>query len=250
MLDTLGIVAPIFLLIGLGFTAVRLGWFAGAGLQAELSTAQALEHVAAEREKRQAEEEAEQARRKEEKRLAAEQARAAAAERREEERLRKQQEKDAQKKAKEDEKKRREEERERARLEKENARTAAKQAKDVIKLNCVNENLLAVKQLLNIADEAKTNLTEAKIRGDRSELVHQYSQITIADEKAKQAHDEATACVGEELHFVGKNDLEVDGPAVRHDPTDDGDNGQVLGEDPYTASLEDPGYASPFAPND
>ena len=34
MLDTLGIVAPIFLLIGLGFTAVRRGWFAGAGLQA------------------------------------------------------------------------------------------------------------------------------------------------------------------------------------------------------------------------
>jgi hypothetical protein len=34
MIDTLGIVAPIFLLIGLGFTAVRLGWFAGAGLQA------------------------------------------------------------------------------------------------------------------------------------------------------------------------------------------------------------------------
>lgn len=127
---------------------------------------------------------------------------------------------------------------------------AAKQAKDVIKLNCVNENLLAVKQLLNIADEAKTNLTEAKIRGERSELVHQYSQITIANEKAKQAHDEATACIGEELHFVGKNDLDVTGPAVRYDPTDDGDLGQAGGEDPYTTALEDPGYASPFAPND
>ena len=125
---------------------------------------------------------------------------------------------------------------------------AAKQAKDVIKLNCVNENLLAVKQLLNIADEAETDLTEAKIRGDRSEQVHQFSQITIANEKSKQARDEASACIGEELHFVGKNDLEVDGPAVRHDPTDDPDNGQVGGEDPYSNTLEDPGYASPFAP--
>ncbi len=124
----------------------------------------------------------------------------------------------------------------------------AKQAKDVIKLNCVNENLLAVKQLLNIADEAETDLTEAKIRGDRSEQVHQFSQITIANEKSKQARDEASACIGEELHFVGKNDLEVDGPAVRHDPTDDPDNGQVGGEDPYSNTLEDPGYASPFAP--
>lgn len=125
---------------------------------------------------------------------------------------------------------------------------AAKQAKDVIKLNCVNENLLAVKQLLNIADEAKTNLTEAKIRGDRSEQVHQYSQITIANEKAEDAQDEAAACIGEELHFVGKNDLEVDGPAVRHDPTDDDDLGETGGDDPYSTALEDPGYASPFAP--
>jgi len=125
---------------------------------------------------------------------------------------------------------------------------SAKQAKDVIKLNCVNENLLAVKQLLNIADAAKTDLTEAKIRGDRSEQVHQFSQITIAAEKSKAARDEASACIGEELHFVGKNDLEVDGPAVRNDPTDDLDNGEAGGEDPFTAPLEAPAYASPFAP--
>jgi hypothetical protein len=125
---------------------------------------------------------------------------------------------------------------------------AAKQAKDVIKLNCVNENLLAVKQLLNIADEAKTDLTEAKIRGDRGEQVHEFSQITIANEKSKQARDEASACIGEELHFVGKNDLEVQGPPVRHDPTDDPDNGQAFGDDPFSSSLEDPAYASPFAP--
>lgn len=125
---------------------------------------------------------------------------------------------------------------------------AAKQAKDVIKLNCVNENLLAVKQLLNIADEAKTDFTEAKIRGDRGEQVHEFSQITIAAEKSKQARDEASACIGEELHFVGKNDLEVKGPPVRHDPTDDPDLGQAFGDDPFSTSLEDPAYASPFAP--
>lgn len=34
MIDTLAIVAPIFLLIGLGYAAVRQGWFAAAGLQA------------------------------------------------------------------------------------------------------------------------------------------------------------------------------------------------------------------------
>ncbi len=127
-------------------------------------------------------------------------------------------------------------------------KASAQQAKDVIKLNCVNENLLAVKQLLNIADEAKTEFTEAKIQGDRGEQVHQYGQITIASEKAKEAGNEAQACIGEELHFVGKNDVTVDGPAIPHDPTADGDLGTAGGADPYQAPLEDPAYASPFAP--
>jgi hypothetical protein len=127
-------------------------------------------------------------------------------------------------------------------------KASAQQAKDVIKLNCVNENLLAVKQLLNIADEAKTEFTEAKVQGDRGEQVHQYGQITIASEKAKEAGNEAQACIGEELHFVGKNDVTVDGPAIPHDPTQDGDVAVAGGEDPYQTPLEDPAYASPFSP--
>ena len=59
-------------------------------------------------------------------------------------------------------------------------KASAQQAKDVIKLNCVNENLLAVKQLLNIADAAQNELDEAIARGERSEQVHQFGQITIA----------------------------------------------------------------------
>lgn len=127
---------------------------------------------------------------------------------------------------------------------------AAKLAKDVIKLNCVNENLLAVKQLLNIADAAENELDEAIARGDRSEEVHQFGQITIASEKSAAARDEAQACIGEELHFVGKNDLTVDGPAIRNDPTDDGDLGQPGGSDPFgfDVPLEDPAFASPFMP--
>lgn len=127
---------------------------------------------------------------------------------------------------------------------------AAKQAKDVIKLNCVNENLLAVKQLLNIADAAENELDEAIARGDRAEQVHQFGQITIASEKSAGARDEAQACIGEELHFVGKNDLTVDGPAIRNDPTDDGDLGEPGGEDPFdtAVTLEDPAFASPFMP--
>lgn len=127
-------------------------------------------------------------------------------------------------------------------------KASATKSKDVIKLNCVNENLLAVKQLLNIADQAQNDFAGAKVEGDRSEQVHQYGQITIASEKAKEAGNEAQACIGEELHFVGKNDVTVDGPAIPHDPTKDGDVGVASGEDPFLTQLEDPAYASPFAP--
>lgn len=126
----------------------------------------------------------------------------------------------------------------------------AKKSKDVIKLNCVNESLLAVKQLLNIAEAAENELAEAIAGGQRDEQIHQFGQITIAHEKASTARTEAQNCIGEDLHFIGKNDVTVTGPVIKYDPTDDGDVGQSDGEDPFNQSvgLEDPAYASPFAP--
>jgi len=98
---------------------------------------------------------------------------------------------------------------------------AARKAKDVIKLNCVNEKLLAVKQLLNIADVAENDLTEAIASGDRDAQVHQYSQVKLAHERATGERDEAEACIGEEIVFVGPTAVDVDGPAMPDDPTTD-----------------------------
>jgi len=126
----------------------------------------------------------------------------------------------------------------------------AKQAKDVIKLNCVNEKLLAVKQLLNIAEAAENELDEAIVRGDRDEQIHQYGKITISHDNSENARNEARNCIGEDLHFIGKNDVTVTGPVIKYDPTDDGDVGEVGGDDPFAndVGLEDPAYASPVMP--
>ena len=101
---------------------------------------------------------------------------------------------------------------------------AARKAKDVIKLNCVNEKLLAVKQLLNIADKAQTDLTEAIATSDRDAQVHQYSQVKLAHERATAERDEAEACIGEEIVFVGPSQVDVNGPAMPDDPTLDPHN--------------------------
>jgi hypothetical protein len=120
---------------------------------------------------------------------------------------------------------------------------AARKAKDVIKLNCVNEKLLAVKQLLNIGEVAENDLTEAIASGDRDAQVHQYSQVKLAQERAVAARDEAEACIGEEIIFVGPTKVEVDGPAMPDDPTDDpGDPFDVV----PVSDFEDVNTASPW----
>jgi hypothetical protein len=119
---------------------------------------------------------------------------------------------------------------------------SARKAKDVIKLNCVNEKLLAVKQLLNIAEVAQNDLTEAIAGGDRDGSVHQYSQVKLAHERATAERDEAEGCIGEEIIFIGPTQVDVSGPPMPDDPTDDGDD-WFTGA---TTDLEAGAYATPM----
>ena len=122
--------------------------------------------------------------------------------------------------------------------------SAARKAKDVIKLNCVNEKLLAVKQLLNIGEVAENDLTEAIAGGDRDAQVHQYSQVRLAHERATSERDEAEGCIGEEIVFVGPTAVDVDGPAMPDDPTDDPED--PFGVVPDDVDFEQVNTASPW----
>ena len=119
---------------------------------------------------------------------------------------------------------------------------SARKQKDIIKLNCVNEKLIQVKQLLNIAEMSRTNLTEAIANRDEGGRYHQFGQVTVAGEKTSSLRDEAEACIGDELRFVGETEVEVVKPPIPDDPTDDPpfDYG---GAD---LTIERPTYASPF----
>lgn len=119
---------------------------------------------------------------------------------------------------------------------------SARKSKDVIKLNCVNEKLLAVKQLLNIAEVAENDLTEAIASGDRDAQVHQYSQVKLAHERSTSERDEAEGCIGEEIVFIGPTQVTTDGPVMPDDPTDDGDD-WFTGA---TVELEPGAYATPM----
>ena len=119
----------------------------------------------------------------------------------------------------------------------------SRQQKDIIKLNCVNDKLLQLKQLLNIGDNAKTSLIEARAKGDGEGSNHYASQIQTASNKVCFLRDEAEACVGEEMAFLGDTEVTVEGGNELDDPTSNVGN---LGDPHGDRIIEPPAYASPF----
>jgi hypothetical protein len=119
--------------------------------------------------------------------------------------------------------------------------TAARESRDIIKLNCVNDKLLQLKQLLNIAESARSGLTVAISGRNEGDRYHQFTVITVSVEKARGLRDEAEACIGEELVFRGRASIDVDAPDIADDPTR---------SDPFSLGasfdLERPTYATPF----
>jgi hypothetical protein len=115
----------------------------------------------------------------------------------------------------------------------------ARKQKDVIKLNCVNDKLLQIKQLMNIADAAKTNMQEAIARSDEDGRYHEFGRVTIADQQTSVLATEAENCIGEDLSFLGPTEVIVEEPQEPDDPT--------LPQEPQVPEVEAPPIASPFA---
>lgn len=116
--------------------------------------------------------------------------------------------------------------------------SVAREGRDVIKLNCVNDKLLQIKQLLNIAETSRNDLIEAITREDDEARIHHFRQIAVAYGNVKSLREEARGCVGEDAVFLGDTEVEVEGPDIADDPT---------AEPPFPdVEIEDPTYASPY----
>lgn len=76
----------------------------------------------------------------------------------------------------------------------------ARNEKDIVKLNCVNEKLAQIKQILNVAEGAEVALQESVARSGAGADA-EYSKIAIARGKAEQLRTEAEECIGQ-LAFV------------------------------------------------
>jgi hypothetical protein len=97
--------------------------------------------------------------------------------------------------------------------------TARKQ-KDIIRFNCLADKLVQVRANTNVSEKAISALQEAIGRQDDSTAFHEYTRMTIVNQNVQVLANEAEACVGEDLSYVGATrvDVQVEGVPAG-DPT-------------------------------
>ena len=118
--------------------------------------------------------------------------------------------------------------------------TKARQAKDVIKLNCINDKLVQLKAQVNIFDSASTILKAAlESAGSADDKQATFSEVSGTGAAIKSLRAEADICVGEPELFKQESSSEVKRPEIPDDPA---------GRDPFGpgGGFEPPAYASPF----
>jgi hypothetical protein len=93
----------------------------------------------------------------------------------------------------------------------------AREERDVVKLNCVNEKLSAVKGLLKISELSQVTLADSLSRRRTEIAAHEFEKVSIAMRKSEQLLIESEACVGELAVYSGDTDIEV----VRDGVSDD-----------------------------
>ena len=114
----------------------------------------------------------------------------------------------------------------------------AREERDVIKLNCVNEKLTAVKGLLKISEQADVAMQEALARRNPEVAQHEYEKIAIASSKCEQLFAESEACVGELAVYAGDTQVEVE---IEGEPPVD-----ISEEMPFGELITRPPAASPY----
>jgi hypothetical protein len=131
--------------------------------------------------------------------------------------------------------------------------TKARQAKDVIKLNCINDKLVQLKAQVNIFDSAHASLKTGLEGGGEGagagpgagpgagdDKQASFGEVTEAGSAVKTLRAEADICVGEPELFKQESSSDVLRPEIVDDP------GGFDPFDPSGGPFEAPAYASPF----
>ena len=86
----------------------------------------------------------------------------------------------------------------------------AREQRDVLKLNCVNEKLTAIKGLLRVSEQAAVTMMEALSTKDVTVAQHEYEKIMIAASKTEELSAESEVCIGELAVYSGQTSVTVE----------------------------------------
>ena len=79
---------------------------------------------------------------------------------------------------------------------------------DILRINCINEKLAAMRGFLKVSEQSYTNLRDAAGRDDDTAQLHHFSLISVSGEKVRDLGEEAETCVGEVEVFADESVVE------------------------------------------
>ena len=109
-----------------------------------------------------------------------------------------------------------------------------------MKLNCVNEKLTNIKGLLRISEQADIALQEAVAKNEEQGADHEFTKVTIAQNRVVQLRAEAEQCVGVLAFDVGNTSVVVTEPTnlPGTDPTVVAPQGPVVNRPPPASPVD------------
>ncbi len=111
---------------------------------------------------------------------------------------------------------------------------SARQQNDILDVNCVNEKLGSIKQLLKLSEQSDVDLNEAAARKDRETVDYLYTKIAIISGRVENLRTEVEGCSGEASQYTAKTVVErsIDDDIRSDDPaTEDGADAVALASD-------------------
>jgi hypothetical protein len=105
----------------------------------------------------------------------------------------------------------------------------AREARDVVKVLCLNDKLNQIDVATRSGRDRLTSLRAAVGRKDADRSKHEFTVIQVLRDRVRALLAEANQCIGEETGFVGDSQITVDiDPAIpEEDPSDYPDDPMV-----------------------
>ena len=81
--------------------------------------------------------------------------------------------------------------------------------RDILRINCINENLASIKGFVNVGEQSYESLLESADANDVEAVRHHYTLVSIAGQRVTGLGEQARVCAGEELRYADDSSLEV-----------------------------------------